>query len=79
MHAEALTGQLPFERGDVAPEECDRLRIVAHGHIDLPKVLSRQNLEGEVADGPSDGERLLACRDGLFVVPYQPERVGLVG
>src|SRR6266436_1710095 len=54
--AEVTTDQVAFEGGHVRPEEVYRPSIVAQGVVGLAQVESRQDTEGKIVEGRSEGE-----------------------
>ena len=77
--AEALTEQITCKRLHIAPQQPHRPTIVAQSMVGHTQVVMRHDLQGEISEGLSHGEGVLAGLDRAVMVPYLPEISAHIG
>jgi hypothetical protein len=70
--AEALTDQIPCQRLHSAPQHPHRATMVARRMVGHPQEVRRHDLQGDISEGRSDREGVLARLDRAVMGPHLP-------
>src|SRR5882724_13378209 len=71
--AEALTDQIPCKQLHIPPQHPHRPTMVAQRMVGHPQEVMRHDLQGDISEGLSDSEGVLARLDRAVMVPHLPQ------
>src|SRR5262245_45431265 len=71
--------QIACKQLHVAPQQPHRPAMVAQSMVGQTQVMMRHDLQGDISEGRSHGEGVLAGLDRAVVVPHLPEISAHIG